>query len=108
MQEAKETQPMLTVRGVNNNNETVKFVVPTKQISMLVMGFAPCMNDTDMTSEPQMICSVTLYLKTNLMACFELKILATEQQILEKYADEFLCRSLNLHAMGWVVSKVYF
>lgn len=42
------------------------------------------------------------------MACFELKILATEQQILEKYADEFLYRSLNLHAMGWVVSKVYF
>lgn len=99
-------QHYLTVEGLNNNNETVKFAVATDSIMMVVMAFAPCMDEMDMTTEPYVMAAITLYMNSNLVASFDIKIPAVQQTHLEDYTTDFRTRDLNIRALGWVVSKV--
>lgn len=76
---------------------------------MVVMGFAPFMdevNNYEVAADPYVIASITLYMNSNLVASFDIKLPAEEQRNLESYCTHFRHTDLNIRALGWVVSKV--
>lgn len=77
---------------------------------MVVMAFATSMDEERleslMESEPYVVASITLYMNSNLVASFDVKLPAGEQQTLENYCTHFRHSDLHIRALGWVVSKV--